>query len=329
VLYWPEIYSNIPFAKLDVETPFPEQPDPKLFGNVSPFDPQQFQSGWECGDALLEGKATGKYSPIEVAQWLEDLANASGGALDEARRQLGSAAKQPEFRRVEEDVLILCAMAQFFAGKLRTAVLWRVFEKTGERAAAEKAIAVYGKAIEIWTVMAERAKSVYMPDITYGRSWTRGHWIDRIPLFEEDLADLKQRLEEAVPPKDDAKADAARRAIALATGKPTRPTVRTRHTPAGKFHSGQPLAVALECEGAASKNATLHYRHVNQAERWQSVEMKRNGDRFEGAIPGEYTSKRYPLQYYFEVATGPAEATLVPRLAADLSNFPYYVVRRA
>ena len=73
----------------------------------------------------------------------------------------------------------------------------------------------------------------------------------------------------------------------------------------------------------------LYYRHVNQAERWQSVELARNGGSFEGEITADYTAKRYALQYYFEVKTGPAGATLFPLLAADLANVPYFVVRRS
>jgi hypothetical protein len=72
----------------------------------------------------------------------------------------------------------------------------------------------------------------------------------------------------------------------------------------------------------------LHYRHVNQAERWQSVELTRNNDTFQGEIPATYTSRRYALQYYFEVETGPAEATLIPPFTSNFDNVPYYIVRR-
>ena len=51
-------------------------------------------------------KDTGKYSPLEVAQWLEDIAAASGQSISLARRQLGAQASKPGFRRIEENVLI-------------------------------------------------------------------------------------------------------------------------------------------------------------------------------------------------------------------------------
>ena len=48
------------------------RPSPRVFGNVSPLDPQLFSRINDFADELLKGEASGKYSPIEVAQWLED-----------------------------------------------------------------------------------------------------------------------------------------------------------------------------------------------------------------------------------------------------------------
>ncbi|MFZ5833723.1 MAG: hypothetical protein ACOY3P_26855 [Planctomycetota bacterium] len=329
MVYWPEIYTNIPIAKTDVARPFPELPEPKVFGNVSPFDPQLFQSGFESGDVLLEGRTTGKYSPVEVAQWLENLSVSAASALDEARRLLGAAASQPGFRRIEEDVLIQRGIAMFFAGKLRSSVLWRIYERSGYRPAAEASIACLAAARDAWVAMAERAKTVYRSNITYGHRWTEGHWMDRIPLIEEDLADLKDRLANAATPKNNINSTAAERALKFAIGTPKRPVVTAHHTPAACFHSGQQLAIALQFETLEPRSVALHYRHVNQAERWQLAEMSRDGNAFRGAIPADYTARRYALQYYFEVELGPAEATFVPALASNLANVPYFIVRRA
>ncbi len=115
----------------------------------------------------------------------------------------------------------------------------------------------------------------------------------------------------------------------MATAKPARPALAVQHTPKDKFHSGQPLVVALNCGRVALRDVRLHYRHVNQAERWQSVELVRTGASFQGEIPAAYTVRRYALQYYFEIAAGAAEVTLFPALAADLANVPYFVLHRA
>ena len=143
-VYWPDIYTNMPMA--DMTLPQPDDTrDPRLFGNVSPFDPQLFQSPDECADDLAAGTATGKYSPLEVAQWLEDIAAGARSQLDTARVQLGASVSTPAFRRVEEDVLIQRGIALFFAAKLRSAVLWRLYVATGYPAAGDAAIARYAE----------------------------------------------------------------------------------------------------------------------------------------------------------------------------------------
>jgi len=227
-------------------------------------------------------------------------------------------------------VLIQRGLALFFAGKLRSAVFWRLFTLTGNHAAGVAAIASYSEGRDAWATMAERAKGVYLSDITYGSGRTlRGHWLDRIPAFDADIADLRERLAAPVAPAKEIDSTVAQRALKTATQKPMRPTVAVQHTPESKFHSGQPLVVTLDCGATRLHGVKLHYRHVSQAERWQSVELVRTGASFQGEIPAAYTAHRFALQYYFEIAAGPAEATLFPALAADLANVPYFVLRRA
>jgi hypothetical protein len=72
----------------------------------------------------------------------------------------------------------------------------------------------------------------------------------------------------------------------------------------------------------------LFYRHVNQAERWLSVEMTREDDVYTYAIPGDYTNSIYPLQYYFDLRHENALAWLYPAFNSTLSNQPYYAVSK-
>lgn len=260
---------------------------------------------------------------------MNDIATAITENMTKARKQLGTKANAPEFRRVEEDVLIQRGLALFFAGKLRSAVLWRIFTLTGDIKAGEAAVTSYQEGCDAWVVMANRAKGVYQSDISYGNNRAIcGHWLDRVPYFDKDLADLRKRLEapEATPGKYDPAA--AEHALKLASSKPLRPIVVVEHTPVEKFPSGQPLGISVRVVLPAPHRVTLHYRHVNQAERWQAVALKPSGNAFIGEIPATYTEKRFALQYYFEIETGPTEATLFPPLAADLATVPYFVVRR-
>ena len=76
-------------------------------------------------------------------------------------------------------------------------------------------------------------------------------------------------------------------------------------------------------------SAVLHYRHLDQSDEYQVVEMSADGGRYRATIPGEYTDSVYPVLYYFILRDAKGDAWLHPGLNADLANQPYFVVRHA
>lgn len=320
MVYLPELYQNSYMAK---ETDWPyDTEEPKTFGSISPMDPQLFLSPDEFGENLIYNKNTGKYNPIEVAQWLEEMARKASANIEKARSVLDANASKPNFRRIEEDVLILIEMAQFFAAKMRSAVIWKIFMVSGDRKAGEKSVALYQNGRNSWANMAERAKTVYKTDLSYGPS---GHWIDRIPSFDEDIADMKTRIENPKFTNTNLEASVVDRAVQRATSKLERQTVEVGHVPQKSFRRGTPLSISLESPKRPQR-VSLYYRHINQSEYWQSIALKQDGNTYTGEIPKEFTDERFPLQYYFEIATSPSKATLFPSLANNLANVPYFVV---
>ena len=306
--YWPEIYTNQSLVEPS-KTEYTDTPSPKSFGNTSPLDPQLFSRINDFAEELLKGERSGKYSPIEVAQWLEDLAGR---------------AQPVKVRRVEIDVAIQAGLGQFFAAKFRAGVLYAIHERTGDRGALEEALKFYRVARAAWAELAGRAKGVYLADITVGElPWLRGHWLDRLPAIDADIALLEKRLPSAKP-TGDPKVTAA---IAETTGRPQRPSAAMRHRVPERFMPKQPVPLELTCPVLAS--ARLHYRHVNQAERWQSAVMDRKGTAYYAVIPGAYTDSPYALQYYFELQSAPDRAWIYPGFPSDLAGQPYYVVRGA
>ena len=319
--YWPEMYLNQPIVDAARRHPYTDTPAPRVFGNVSPLDPQLFSRINDFTAELLAAERGGKYSPIEVAQWLEDLADASAKNLAEAEARATNKSGA-EFRRMSVDVALQIGLGRFFAGKFRSAVLYAIYEKTGDRAALQEALKAYRNARAVWAQLAERAKGVYLPDVTVGdRPSLRGHWLDRLPAFDDDIGDMARRLDDAKPAPE-----RARQAVAEALGRPRRPSVPCRHTPPAVFHPGQPLELELAAPKLVS--ARMYYRHVNQAERFESAEMQARDNGYRAAIPAGYTQSLYPLQYYFELKSAPDQAWLFPGFAANLSNQPYFVVRR-
>jgi hypothetical protein len=79
--FHPELYTNQSIVNESKMSPYHDTPAPKVFGNVSPLDPQLFSSINEFVRGLLSKELTGKYSPLEVAEWLENAAEAAASHL--------------------------------------------------------------------------------------------------------------------------------------------------------------------------------------------------------------------------------------------------------
>ena len=97
------------------------------------------------------------------------------------------------------------------------------------------------------------------------------------------------------------------------------------HKPPDEFVAGEAVPVSITATGKLA--ARLHYRHVNQAERWQVTDMQCHPQILVAEIPASYTQSPYPLQYYFELERD-GEVTLCPGFAEDFSNEPYHTVRQ-
>jgi hypothetical protein len=320
-VYWPEIYSNISIVAggtslSDTNT---------LTGASTSFDPQLFLGIDACAEHLLNGTAfdQNKYFPIEVAQWLEDWGNAATSNLAKAK-SLASKPNDPAFRRLEADVAIQGGMGLFFGRKFRSALLWAIYQKTGDVNAKTAALAQYNSARQAWSELAAMATPIYKSDLTYGRGGRlRGHWKDRLGGIENDIAAMDKGGIVGTPTHPGSAAEA----IATVQGRLERPAANCQHTAPGTFAAGQPLTIVLNTDGADTKGVSLYYRHVNQADVWQVTPMEAMNGHFQGTIPGSYTQTDYPLQYYFGLAKGKPGSVLFPGFDANLANQPYFVVR--
>jgi hypothetical protein len=302
--YWPEVYYNMSIVDPRAKHPYSDSPQPRRFGTVSPFDPEMFARIDDCASDLLAGKPTLKYSPVEVAAWLDGLA--------------AKATPDVAPRRWAEDIAIQAGIGRFFAAKFRSGVLWSIYEKTSDRAALEESLKHYRAARSAWATFAERAKSIYLPDIPFGYEYQqRGHWSDRLVQIDEDIAKMEQKLADAKPNGSAAKA------ISTVLAPVARPQWNCRHTPPGRFQPGSAVTVTLAIEGRTPSSAMLHYRHVNQVERFVTTPM--SGSPLHAAIPAEFTKSPYPLQYYFSLE----QSSMFPGIGSNLANQPYYVLRQA
>jgi hypothetical protein len=324
-LYWPEMYTNLSIADPNNKNPFFDTPSPKVFDNVSPMDPQLFLRINDFAEELFKGERSGKYSPIEYAQWIEDYADIASKYLAQAESQaIGN--QRPEFRRMAIDVAILVGLGRFFGAKFRSGVLYALFEKSGNRTALELSLNAYQKARSFWAELANRARDVYKPDVTIGEDAViRGHWLDRLPAIDKDIDIMTKKLEQTQSSTNILQNNVPL-AIQEAMGRPLRTFSGCRHMQPERFKAGEPLDIELTVEKTVG-SIRLYYRHVNHAERFETVEMLLTDKGYRATIPADYTNSPYPLLYYFELKEKPERAWLYPGFVTNLTNQPYFVVR--
>jgi hypothetical protein len=334
--YWPEMYANMSIVDDSHPQPYTDTPTPKRFGAVSPLDPQLFCSVDACVDEWLQGHPSGRYTPIDVATRLDDLASLAARQLTEASSKAG-ARPDAAFQRVALDIAVQTDLARFFALKLRAAVLYALFERTAEPQARARAVELYRSARDAWGRIAEQTNHHFVDDVTFGPAWyQRGHWRDRLAAIDKDIAAMTADMPR--PPRDAARHAERFDLINAAVDRAaTRPSLVVRHVPPSPFRRGQSVAidVAVKIVGRnvekPASGIRLRYRRTNQAEPWQGEPMTPHGDGHRATVPPEYADSPFALQYYFELL-GDVPAVVIalyPGFDQTWCNQPYFVVRQA
>jgi len=318
--FWPEMYANMGIVR-EPDRPYSDTPLPRRLGTVSPLDPQLFSRIDDYALELLKDEVGAKYSPLEVAQWLEDFSAAAANALAEAEAK----AVDPHdaaFRRMAIDVRIQSGLGLFFGRKFRSGICYAIHELTGDTAALPAAAAAYREAREAWAGIVAATAGVYATDVSFGdSSFKRGNWSDRLAAIDRDLAALMAANAPASPVLR-VEPERVAAIIAVVTGSRKARIRDGSHVPPAGFKPSQALPVAVTVSAAS---AVLHYRHAQQAESWQELPLQAQKGGFHGAIPAAYTWSPYPLEYYFELRSG-AGRWLYPGFDPNLDNQPYFLV---
>jgi hypothetical protein len=296
---------------------------------VSPLDPQLFSRIEDHVDALLQGRPDGKYSPVEVAQLLEDLSHSTFEHLAEADKA-ATDRDAPAYRRLAVDARVQGGIGRFFGQKLRAGVLFALYERTGEPTAKAEALRLYRSARDAWAGIVAVTQGVYVPDVSFGDGpHKRGNWSDRLAAIDADLAAMEAHAvtSPAAPAAGPEKIAAI---VRDAAGHPQRPTANATHVPPDGFRRGQPVALSVAfAQGHGQASVTLHYRRVNQSLAWQAAPMQPSAGAWLAEIPAAYSDSAFPLQYYFEPTDSAGRAWLHPGLGSALARQPYFVLRQA
>lgn len=328
--YWPEIYTDMPIVGQEGKRPahpYVDTPSPRRFGTVGALDPELFSSVAEFVRDVLAGQRSGRYSPLDVAGWLERLSENAARHLIEMEAQLDEPG-DPFARRLVADVAIQEALGRFFSQKMQAAVLFELSVQTRNSAPLRDALDAYRAARSGWVDAAQRATGVYVDDLTFGpEPHLRGHWADRLASIERDIEAMTDLSHSLTSRSEEPEAE-LRRLVEEAGRRSS--DVTLSHTPPPTYRTGSEIPLSVEVDQdlpTAITAVRLRYRHLDQSQDYVDVEMAREASRFVGVIPGSYSASPYPLAYFFIPRDARGHAWPYPGLGADLSDQPYYVLR--
>ncbi len=334
--YWPEMYWNMPTTDAKHKIPYSDTPSPKRFGTVSPLDPEFFSSCDEFAAELVNQTPSGKKSPVWVAARLEEYAEQTQLALGKLKVRDNS---NVNLRRLKIDAALQAGIGKFFAAKFRAGVFYSLYLNTNNPEWLRESLREIHASRAAWIEFANAAQGVYVNDVTYGPEYfQRGHWSDRLDAMDADIADV-EKLSAQAPSDFISKDDGKKLKSGIQEASKGKLNWKQSNVmdgfpaPPASFRRGDELTVtvpaqALKHFGAVS-SLELRYRHVNQGELWQEMEMKPVADGFSATIPAAYTDSPFPLQYYFRLHLKSGGVTLIPGLETLFNGQPYYVVQQA
>ncbi|CDN52030.1 hypothetical protein [Neorhizobium galegae] len=318
--YWPEVYTNLALVEGSGRRAYGfDMEGPVRFGNAPTFDPTLFANAREYAELLLAGEPSHRFTPLDVADWLDEMANGCESEVLKANSasSFGSIAVQ----RMLIDIRICAGLARFFAERFRAACWAELFVATKVTPLMDRVIDHARRSLMAWEKIADISRDLYADDLTYGpQSWLRGSWHSRLPEMQAEVADLESLRGGGCYESVEASPKAAAAIAALEARFPVL-SHPSGVTGAPTFKPGADFEVLFD--GKAEGEPTLHYRHINQAERWKSLPMKDQAGGFAATVPGSYTQSRYHLQYFVSFRQN-GRSCLSPGLQPNLSNEPYF-----
>ena len=318
------VASSYPYSGFPMTAGWPEKQhlgDLATFAKAEGSDVQLFASFDAEARLLIEGDETAMVRPPETSRWFADAAAAISASIAQAEQQIGTH-RSAEFASTIVDLKILAQLALYHARRIPAAVHYRLYERTHDPRALDRAIAGEEEAVAAWRQLVAAAGDFYADDLMMGARSRNlcGHWKDELAALEKGLLALQQRRRQIT---DTAPATPAPAYQALA-GPPERPVVNHQPPVAA---AGRPLLISADIQAPGGvKWVRLRYRHVNQQEDYRSLPLLPAGasGNFQATIPADQVSAGWDFMYFLEVMDNRGHGSIYP----DLNRQTPYIVLR-
>jgi hypothetical protein len=338
--YWPEFSTG---AALFAENNHNSRFNGTFYGDVSygsaePSDPGLFYGVDEYAKERAGKRVKDKYTPLQVAGWLQGFQEEVSRAVGQVDRLVG---KKPsaELKALRLDLLMLADLAAFHSAKILAAVALGLSSssKGADRGLyLRTSLERISAARTAWISLSDRGIGAYHDPLEFNAGSStarRGQWRDYIPEIDADIAQLEDLLKGASSDAPSRRGDVRRAAdsqtvaVELAEEE-SWPRLEVELPP--EWPAGSDLVVEVQT-GAADRFAqglTLRYRHANQLEgAFKSTKMTPAENGYRGVIPGRYIRKEWDLLVYITAVLSDERILIHPGLYHPSHALPYFVVK--
>jgi hypothetical protein len=333
--YWPELYSGAAlFVHNNDETYFMKENNPSgrdsTYYSALPSDEALFCSIETYVDGEIAGSLPECYSPLEVADWYNTLAENTLHAILRLQES-GLAESNREIRASLVDFSMLQDLARYHAFMVHAAYHLCRFQKTGDKAQLAPAYKSMYLARSAFARLSVLGTKYYARNLEFdaGTSTRRnGNWQDRLEhQVEADLQELGGLLKSngltPTPPSETETYQSLLTKVPFAMSF-------TDNVPS-TCKAGHPLSITLRpgfMEGLVPCSfPVVHYRKTNLREgAFIRLPMRRAGEAFEAEIPGAYITTDYDLYIYFTLQDAAGNILLHPGVYHADFALPVHVI---
>ena len=297
--FWPERYAG---RSLDEDA------------RIEPSDPTRFYRIDEYLKDVLEGRLSGKWTPLQVANLLRELAGKTRLAIARIEQTTS------ELRYTCLDFSILSHLAEYHASRMEAVTYMALFRQTHEIGLLPSVLQHLEQSRVHWNALAAAADGNYADDLVFGfrEKGHCGHWKDDLAVVERDLAMVQGLMSEGE--------QTPTTTFQWPGGivHPPAPGLNFRPPQEAEPSADLPLRIYLEASEERSVRAVhCFYRIAHQALEFEPIKMEAGKRRYEAVIPGDVNEAVWDLMLFFDFEFSDGSATRWPDWRTET---PYFVI---
>lgn len=292
------------------------------YGSTEPSDHGLFYGIDEYAHDISAGNSMqGKYTPLQYANWLEDL---SGTTLKMVKSLRAADGKNPELSAGCLDMEMTAYLGAYHAWKIRAAYHLAIFKEIGDTQQLLESRQTFRAALSFWEKLSALGAQTYYHDLDFssaGSTTRRGTWGDLTVELERDMDSLGSLL------KENGLVECSNKAVSSIHRKDE--VLPLYAWIPDTAVEGKEILIRAAAAGIRAETIcpTLHYRHVNQlAGTFKTIPMHKHQGEYQASIPADQVRYEWDLMVYITVQPPEHACSMFPGVYHPEYPYPYAVI---